>query len=100
MKLVLVNWNDAAGGNKTGWRTLDSMKGDGLHAVQSVGFLLRKTDELVTVVPHVSGERGDGEIDIPCSWIVGSIVELAPRLGVVPEPLHTNPAQLEEAKDE
>jgi hypothetical protein len=76
MKLVLVNWNDAAGGNKTGWRTLDSMKGDGLHAVQSVGFLLRKTDELVTVVPHVSGEQGDGEIDIPCSWIVGSIVEL------------------------
>jgi hypothetical protein len=79
MKLVLVNWHDAAGGNKSGWRNLESMKSDTLHPVQSVGFLLRKTDELVTVVPHVSGEQGDGEIDIPCSWIVGGIIELAPK---------------------
>jgi hypothetical protein len=98
MILVLVNWVDAAGGNKSGWRTLDSMKNDKLHPVTSVGFLLRKTDELVTVVPHVSGDQGDGEIDIPLSWIVGSIIELGAKSSATPPPV--DHAKLEEAKDE
>lgn len=99
MKLVLVNWVDAAGGNKSGWRNLESMKNDTLHPVQSVGFLLRKTDELITVVPHVSGDQGDGEIDIPLSWIVGSIIELGAR-NAAPEPPPVDHAKLEESKDE
>lgn len=100
MKLVLVNWHDAAGGNKSGWRSLDSMKNDTLHPVMSVGFLLRQTSELVTVVPHVSGDQGDGEIDIPTSWIVGSIIELGAKNSAAPEPPPVDHAKLEEAKDE
>lgn len=78
MNLVLVNWRDAAGGNRSGWRTLESMKGDGLHACQSVGFLLRRTDEFITVVPHVSLDQGDGEISIPAAWVT-SVVELVAK---------------------
>ena len=80
MKLVLVNWLDAAGGNRDGWRPLVAMTGMSSHACVSVGFLLHQDDDRIVVVPHVSGEQGDGEIVIPRSWLDRVVVELAPRV--------------------
>ena len=75
MRLVEVCWLDAAGGERQGWRTLESMKAMLTHECRSVGFLLHKTDQVVILVPHVTGDQGDGEIVIPAPW-VASIIDL------------------------
>lgn len=82
MKLVMVEWKDASGGIRFGWRSLAEMKKSAkpTHAV-SVGFLISSDDDCVTVCPHVVGEdldQGDGELAIPKSWIV-RIVDLVEK---------------------
>lgn len=79
MRLYLVNWVDAAGGELQGWRPLTSMIATEPHICQSVGFLLHKTDSTLVLVPHIAGgDQGDGEIIIPMPW-VQHIVELGPK---------------------
>lgn len=69
MRLVLVEWVDAYGGGRYGWRPLDSMA-DKPAPCTSVGYLLRHTKEEIVIVPHLQEETwGDGEIAIPTGWV-------------------------------
>ena len=72
MKLVIVEWEDAAGGNRTGWRpTSEIKKRSAPEPAVSVGWLLR-WDDSVVICPHLVGtnrDEGDGEIAIPSAWV-------------------------------
>lgn len=74
-RICKVTWLDATGGVRAGWRPLRTIGGPA-ETVISVGFLL-KDDDVVILVPHLSGEEGDGEICIPRTWIK-EVVELVP----------------------
>lgn len=76
MKIVKVDWADATGGIRVGWRPLRSMTAPPVK-VESVGFLIRN-DDVVAIVPHLAEEDGDGEIAIPAGWVT-KIIELGPR---------------------
>jgi hypothetical protein len=87
VKLVRVDWMDAFGGVREGWRGIEDIKGRATAPAISIGFLARETDEKVVILPHlISADvnpvdfttcSGDGELVIPKTWI-RSIVELRP----------------------
>lgn len=70
MKLLLIDWIDAVGG-KGDWTDISTLKERTLPTIQSVGFLILETDELVALSPHIDSENelGFGEITIPKSQI-------------------------------
>lgn len=74
MRLVQVEWVDASGGIRAGWRALtDIKKGAAPTPAISVGWLVRNDEDCVTVCPHLVGENreeGDGELSIPKSWVI------------------------------
>ena len=68
--VVLVNWLDAAGGIREGWRSTRKMARLKPAKCQSVGFLLKKTRRAIVVCPHLCHDGdGDGEIVIPRGWV-------------------------------
>lgn len=71
--IVLVEWKDAAGGARTGWRPMKEVERQEVADCYSVGFLLRRTKDEVLIVPHIAtiGEQSDGdaELCIPKSWV-------------------------------
>ena len=73
-RIVKVEWLDASGGIKSGWRpTTDIRKGGKPAPAVSVGFLLTDDENAMIVCPHLVGENledGDGEVVIPKSWVV------------------------------
>lgn len=79
MKIVKVEWSDATGGVRSGWRPLAEMRKLGAPApAVSIGYLLREDENSIVVCPHLVGEamdEGDGEAVIPRVW-VKSITEL------------------------
>lgn len=81
-RLVRVEWHDATGGERTGWRPLKLMKANSIVPAVSVGYVVSDTDEQITLCPHVvytdtKTPHGDGEITIPRSWI-DHVVDLIP----------------------
>lgn len=66
--LVLVQWRDAMGGTRGGWRPLDTMHAPTADC-ESVGWVVEHTAEKIVVVPHMAGDDGDGEIAIPTPWV-------------------------------
>lgn len=82
MKLVLVEWQDAAGGVLSGWRSLSDIKKKArAEPAKSVGWLITDNDDVIVVCPHLVGDGepdGDGEITIPKSW-VSKITEIGPK---------------------
>jgi hypothetical protein len=77
MRLVLVEWADAYGGERSGWRPLAKMT-EAPVVTTSVGYLASCRPDAVLIVPHVTADGdGDGEIYIPRGWIT-RIAELAP----------------------
>ena len=66
--LVLVDWKDAMGGTRSGWRPIDTMHAPTADC-QSVGWVVENTAEKIVVVPHKAGDEGDGEIAIPKDWV-------------------------------
>lgn len=69
MRLVKVEWIDAHGGGRYGWRPLEGMT-ERPAPCRSVGYLLRETGEEIVVVPHLQDtDMGDGEIIIPGRWV-------------------------------
>jgi len=69
MKLVLVEWEDACGGERRGWRPLIDMATHGPVRGFSVGWLIVESTKHVTLVPHVMDGMGDGEIAIPRDFV-------------------------------
>lgn len=73
MRLVLVEWHDAEGGVRAGWRPVAQMSAE-LTPCKSVGWLKQSDNEVLVIVPHLGdhenkdGVLGDGEIRIPTSW--------------------------------
>lgn len=79
-KIVRIDWLDAHGGNRGGWKDVkDAAQTETLPAL-SVGVVLRETKRTIVVCPHfVSGaadkpvdtstSQADGEIAIPKKWI-------------------------------
>ena len=88
--ILMVEWDDATGGNRSGWRALKSLLGPP-EKVISVGFAIRD-DDVITLVPHKAGDEGDGEISIPRIWATAVTVLVPSRkkygghvgLGTVP----------------
>lgn len=78
MKLALIEWIDANGGVRTGWRELsDLTRREGALAV-SMGRIIKETGKEIILLPHwlpegktMDGEvhQGDGEIAIQKNWI-------------------------------
>lgn len=85
-KIVRIDWLDAHGGNRGGWKEVkEAAKTETLPAL-SIGVVLRETKRTIVVCPHfVSAgpnvpvntvdSQADGEIAIPRKWIK-SITEL------------------------
>lgn len=73
MKLMVIEWEDASGGMRQGWRQLSDMPCKAQKAI-SVGWVIQDSLQATTIVPHVSGNEGDGEITIPAGWILSKRV--------------------------
>jgi hypothetical protein len=78
LKIVRVDWVDAVGGVRLGWRPVSKCKADNTTLCVSIGVLIERTKEAIVVLPHIchiasSGvpewAQGDGEIAIPSSWV-------------------------------
>jgi len=71
MRLVLVEWLDAEGGIRSGWRPVKDMSREPVPC-KSVGWLKDDDDNMLLVIPHLgtAGNEhiGDGEIRIPKGW--------------------------------
>ena len=78
LKIVRVDWVDAVGGVRLGWRPIPKCKTDNTALCVSIGVMIEKTKAAIVVLPHIchlasSGvpewAQGDGEIAIPSSWV-------------------------------
>ena len=84
MKLVLVEWTDATGGVRTGWRSIASMA-ETTAPARAVGWVVHEDATVLVICPHQVGDNfgeGDGEIRIGRSWVT-RLVDLveAPKRG-------------------
>ena len=81
MRIVRVDWTDATGGVRGGWRSLvDIRKAAQAAPAVSYGALLHEDEKLVIICPHFVGDRldeGDGEVTIPKEWVT-KITDLKP----------------------
>lgn len=69
-KLVLIEWVDAHGGTREGWRTLSDAAQRSLSVCKSVGWIIRADRKEVVIIPHTQDEElGDGELVLPRKWI-------------------------------
>ena len=68
MVLVLIEWKDAMGGTRGGWRPLDTMHAPTADC-QSVGWVVEHNEKRIVICPHKAGDDGDGEIAIPPDWV-------------------------------
>jgi hypothetical protein len=79
MRLVLIEWLDATGGTRAGWKPVADMKRDLPHKCRSVGWIIHEDDDRVVIVPHMTGDGdGDGELTIPRDW-QQSVLELTEK---------------------
>ena len=77
--LVLIRWRDAYGCTPN-WYSMKEAIEPPPHECLSVGWRVKETDEVVVVVPHLSGEQqeigaeeqGCGDMTIPKSAIVST----------------------------
>ena len=81
MELVLVEWVDSHS-SPGGWLFIDDIidREDNLYC-RSVGWIVKETEELITLVPHIAGEvngnlrlSGRGDLTIPCIAITKMVV--------------------------
>lgn len=78
-RLVLVEWLDAVGGTRGGWKSASDAGRDLPAKCRSVGWVIHEDDERITIAPHFAHDRDvDGEITIPRDW-AQSILELVEK---------------------
>lgn len=66
MKILFVSWIDAKA--NIGWIDKDS-EDLGIDQCSSVGFLVKETEEYLSLAAAVSGEQFNAIISIPKPWI-------------------------------
>lgn len=88
-RLVKIEWHDAVGGARTGWRSLSEIETNETAKAISVGYVVACDDRSITICPHFVfcdqvDRQGDGEIIIPVSWIerIIDLGELDPYISV------------------
>ena len=68
MDLIYVQWWDAH--NRDGWTSTETAISEcGPHAIDSVGWLIAKNDEHLTIAPHIAPHSVEGYMHIPISAI-------------------------------
>lgn len=78
MRLVLVEWNDAASLRSSGWKSIDEANDLSPSLVRSVGWLAVDHADYVVIVSHTAdSDKCDGEVCIPRGMIsrVADLVE-------------------------
>ena len=78
-KVVRVDWLDAHGGVRGGWRDVSTVAKRKPAVSVSFGVLLRQDNEYVVICPHFAGDdngidmekdvSADGEMAIPMKWV-------------------------------
>lgn len=67
-KVVEVHWNDAC--SKQGWRDISDYVSHGTIPIVSVGYLLKKTSKVITLVMNQADNHDvDLAMAIPVPWI-------------------------------
>lgn len=79
LKIVRVDWLDAQGGVRTGWREVTALEKEKPVKAISIGVLLKKDKNRIVVCPHLVGDHneinfdeevhGDGVLSIPNGWV-------------------------------
>lgn len=69
--LVKITWVDSVkGGNDGPWSLKEDILDLTHDEIQSVGWIVRETDESITIVAHVSESEYSGEMCIPKSAVI------------------------------
>lgn len=63
-KIVFIEWIDAS--TTHGWSSLDDL---GIETCFSAGFLVRETDEDISIAAAISEHQVNATITIPKAWI-------------------------------
>ena len=71
MKLVYVQWMDSCGLNNGVWKSRDDAEEMEPLVIDSVGYVLKETEEHITIASHVCEHQVSGEMSIPKSAIIG-----------------------------
>lgn len=79
LRIVRVDWRDAHGGARVGWKDVAEAAATDTVAAVSFGVVIRETRKTLVVAPHfvAHGEgpldftkcQTDGEIAIPKKWV-------------------------------
>lgn len=66
VRIIYVEWVDSISYGSSVWTHKDTvLKSDGLPVLESVGFLLKETDEAVVIAAHVGDGSISGDMSIP-----------------------------------
>lgn len=68
--LTLVEWEDSTSMLGSTWSSLDEIAKGRPHICKSVGWVAAEDKECLTLVAHLSGDDGGGDLCIPKSSIV------------------------------
>lgn len=81
-KVVRVDWLDAHGGVRDGWKDMAEVAKVSAAPAVSFGVLVKRTKRSIVVCPHfvnsddekginctLENSKGDGEICIPMKWV-------------------------------
>ncbi len=68
MKITKIKWKDACGDD--GWLSLDKVKEETLVEIETVGYLVKKTKEFVTLTMAIEDENAGAYMVIPKKMIV------------------------------
>ena len=77
MKLVLVEWLDAITAH-SGWKDIDEVRKNKPPLVKSVGWVVSKSPNHITLCASIVGKDVDGDVTVPMG-MVRKITELCPR---------------------
>jgi hypothetical protein len=69
MRLLYIVWRDAIS-NHVGWASLKEVEAQTLPVAHSVGWEIKRDDEMVTLVSSLIGDECSGDVSIPLGWIV------------------------------
>lgn len=67
--LLLVTWRDAVSYH-AGWEKLDTIAKQTPVTVRSVGWLLKRTKQHITLVASIVEDEGGSDVTIPTGWII------------------------------